>query len=304
MIDAVMLIAFGGPTAPDEIRPFLANVARGRRIPAERIEEVARHYERLPGGRSPLNDLTRAQASALGEALARRGRPMTVLTGMRNWRPYLHEALAALAARGARRCLGVIMSPLRCEASWDRYQRDIAEARTRVPDAPEIVFAPPWSRGPGFIEALADRAEAALRALPADGRRWTPMIFTAHSIPVEMADASPYVEDFTAIARAVAARVGHARWSLAYQSRSGRPEDPWLEPDVDTVVRSLAGDGERDAVVVPAGFVCDHVEVLHDLDVEAVAHARAHGLTLHRAATVGEHPAFIEGLADLVVSTT
>ena len=168
--------------------------------------------------------------------------------------------------------------------------------------APEVVFAPPWGRGPGFIEALVDRAGAALRALPEDGRSWTPLIFTAHSIPVAMAEASPYVEDLTEVARAVAAKLDHARWTLAYQSRSGRPEDSWLEPDVNTVLRSLARDGERHAVVVPVGFVCDHVEVLYDLDVEAVETARALGLSLHRAATVGDHPAFIAGLADLVVN--
>ena len=302
MVDAVVLIAFGGPTARDEIRPFLANVTRGRRISGERLEEVADHYERMPGGRSPLNDLTLAQARALGEALARRGALMEVRVGMRNWRPYLHETLAGLAGRGVRRCLGVIMSSLRCEASWDRYQQDVAEARARMSDAPEVVFAPPWGREPGFIEALVDRAGAALHALPEDGRRWTPLIFTAHSIPVMMADASPYVEDFTTVARAVTAKLDHARWTLAYQSRSGRPEDSWLEPDVNTVIRSLARDGERHAVVVPVGFVCDHVEVLYDLDVEAAATARAHGLSLRRAATVGDHPAFIAGLADLVVN--
>ena len=302
MVDAVVLIAFGGPMARDEIRPFLANVTRGRRISAERLEEVAHHYERMPGGRSTLNDLTLAQARALGEALARRGAFMEVRVGMRNWRPYLHETLAQLAERGVRRCLGVIMSSLRCEASWDRYQQDVAEARARTGGVPDVVFAPPWGREPGFIDALVERADAALGGVAADGRRWTPLIFTAHSIPVPMADASPYVEDFTAVARAVATKLDHARWSLAYQSRSGRPEDPWLEPDVNTVIRSLARDGERDAVVVPVGFVCDHVEVLYDLDVEAAETARAGGLTLHRAATVGDHPAFIESLADLVVS--
>ena len=303
MIDAVVLIAFGGPTARDEIRPFLANVTRGRRISPERLEEVAHHYEQMPGQRSPLNDLTLDQAQALGEALARRGTPTEVRVGMRNWRPYLHEVLGELAGSGARRCLGIIMSSLRCEASWDRYLQDVAEARARTGGVPDVVFAPPWGRGRGFVDALVDRARAALHTIPAGGRRFTPLVFTAHSIPVAMADASPYVDDFTAVAREVASRLGHARWSLAYQSRSGRGEDAWLEPDINAVVRSLAGDGERHAVVVPVGFVCDHVEVLYDLDVEAAETARAHGMTLHRAATVGDHPAFIGALADLVLKT-
>ena len=302
MVDTVLLIAFGGPTASHEIRPFLANVTRGRRISDARLEDVARHYERMPGGRSPLNDLTLAQARALGEALARRGTPLEVRVGLRNWHPYLHETLRELAERGRRRCLGIIMSSLRCEASWDRYQRDVAEGLALVGGVPEVVFAPPWSEHPGFVEALVDRTRDALCARPEHRRRSTPLVFTAHSIPVTMADASPYVDDFTRLSRAVAGSLGSERWSLAYQSRSGRPEDPWLEPDVNAVLKSLAADGERHAVIVPVGFVCDHVEVLYDLDVEAVETARAHGLTVHRAATVSDHPAFIAGLADLVAT--
>jgi protoporphyrin/coproporphyrin ferrochelatase len=303
MVDAVLLIAFGGPTELREIRSFLQNVTRGRRISAERFEEVAHHYERMPGGRSPLNELTLAQARALAEALVRLGAPIDVRVGMRNWHPYLHEVLGEMAARGVRRCLGIIMSSLRSEASWDRYQRDVAEALARTGGVPEVVFAPPWSAHRGFIDAVVDRAAGALREVPAERRHWTPLILTAHSIPVPMADASPYVDDFTLVSRAVVAGLDHPRWSLAYQSRSGRPEDPWLEPDVNTVLKSLAADGERDAVVVPVGFVCDHVEVLYDLDVEAAETARAHGMTLHRAATVGDHPAFIGALADLVLKT-
>jgi len=300
MIDAVLLIAFGGPTAPHEIGPFLDNVTRGRHIPRERLDEVAHHYEQMPGGRSPLNDLTLAQAQALAGALAQAGTPLPVHVGMRNWHPYLHETLAALAALGARRCLGIIMSALRSEASWDRYQADIAEARARTAGAPEVVFAPPWSTHDGFIDAVVDRARHALAEVPEGRRHWTPLVFTAHSIPVAMADGSPYVEDFTTTSRDVAYRLGHARFTLAYQSRSGRPEDRWLEPDVNDVLASLAADSERHAVVVPIGFVCDHVEILYDLDVEAAARARERRLTLHRARAVNDHPAFIAALAEMV----
>jgi ferrochelatase len=300
MIDAVLLIAFGGPTAPHEIRPFLENVTRGRRIPPQRLEEVAHHYEQMPGGRSPLNDLTLAQARALAAVLARAGKPLDVHVGMRNWHPYLHETLARLTERGVRRCLGVIMSSLRCEASWDRYQADVAEARARIRDAPEVVFAPPWSAHRGFLTAVADRARQALAQVPAAARAGTPLVFTAHSIPLPMADQSPYVSEFTIAARAVAERLRHPLWSLAYQSRSGPPEDHWLEPDVNDVLASVAADGERHAVVVPIGFACDHVEVLYDLDVEAVTRAREHGLTVHRAEALNVHPAFIEALAEIV----
>jgi len=302
-IDAVLLIAFGGPTAPREIRPFLEIVTRGRGVPPERLEEVARHYERMPGSRSPLGALTLAQARALERELARSGMPLPVFVGMRNWHPFLHETLADMTARGLKRALGIILSPLRTEASWERYQQDVADARAKVGGAPEVTFARAWYDHPRFIEAVADRARASLAEIPPAVRVRSPLVFTAHSVPVAMADASPYVADLTAAARAVAERLGHQRWSLAYQSRSGSPRDPWLEPDIGDVLKRLAANGERQVVVVPIGFVCDHVELLYDLDVEAHAIASAHGLALHRAAAVNDHPEFVAMLADLVRGT-
>jgi protoporphyrin/coproporphyrin ferrochelatase len=299
-IDAVLLIAFGGPRAAEEIRPFLENVSRGRRIPAERLEVVARHYEQMPGGRSPLNELTLAQARALTAALERAGRPLPVFVGMRNWHPYLADTLAEMTEKGARRVLGIILSPFRVEASWERYMEDVAQARTTTPGAPEIVFAPAWSRHPRFVAAVTDRARAAFEGVPASRRQWTPLVFTAHSVPVAMADGSPYVEDFCDAARTVTHALGHPRWSVAYQSRSGSPREPWLGPDIGEVIKTLAGDRETDAVIVPIGFVCDHVEVLYDLDVEAATLGRERGLTLHRAAALNDHPEFIAMLADLV----
>jgi protoporphyrin/coproporphyrin ferrochelatase len=304
MIDAVLLIAFGGPTAPAEIRPFLEIVARGRRIPPERLEEVAHHYEAMPGGRSPLRELTEAQAAGLRAALTASGAPRPVFVGMRNWHPFLHETLAVMAAGGHRRALGIVLSSFRTEASWGRYLTDVAAARERTPGAPEIVFAPPWFEHPRFVAAVADGIAPALAAIPAVERADTPLVFTAHSVPVAMAAASPYVADFTVTARAVAARLGHARWSLAYQSRSGSPREPWLEPDVGDVIEALAKDGVHHVIVSPAGFVCDHVEVLYDLDVEARRLAAAHGVTLHRAPAVNAHPEFIAMLADLVCAAT
>ncbi len=299
-VDSVLLVAFGGPTARHEIRPFLEIVTRGRGIPAGRLEEVAHHYEQMPGGRSPLAELTFAQARGLEQALAQAGPALPVFVGMRNWHPFLHETLAEMAGKGARRALGIILSPLRTEASWERYMQDVAEARARVARAPEVGFAPAWFEYPRFVAAVADRTRAALGEIPEDARASTPLVFTAHSVPVAMAEASPYVSDLTAAARAVARRLGHARWSVAYQSRSGSPRESWLEPDVTSVLRRLAADGERHAVVVPIGFVCDHVEVLYDLDVQARRVAAAAGLSLHRAAAVNDHPEFIAMLAELV----
>jgi len=296
-IDAVLLIAFGGPTARAEIRPFLENVTRGRAIPPDRLDAVAHHYESMPCGRSPLIALTQAQADALR---ARLGGRMAVYVGMRNWHPYLHETLATMAREGHSRALGVILSAFRCEASWGRYMSDVAAARARVARAPEIVYAPPWFEHPRFIAAVADRAAAALASIPAPERDRTPLVFTAHSIPRAMADVSPYVADFTSAAAAVARRLAHPRWLLAYQSRSGGPREPWLEPDVGETVRDLAKAGERQVVFVPIGFVVDHVEVLYDLDTEARAIATQQGLAYHRAAAVNDHPEFIAMLADLV----
>ena len=301
-VDSVLLIAFGGPAASPEIRPFLEVVTRDRRVPPERLEEVAHHYERMPGGRSPLGERTLAQARALEQALAARGPALPVHVGMRNWHPFLHETLAEMAARGHRCTLGIILSPFRCDASWDRYVQDVAGARARTPGAPEVSFAPAWSEHPRFLAAVTDRARTAFAGVPEGGREWTPLVFTAHSIPVPMADASPYVAELTAAARAVAARLAHPRFSIAYQSRSGRPEDPWLEPDIGGALRALAAAGERHAVIVPIGFVCDHVEILYDLDIEARALAAERGLALHRAATMNDHPEFIAMLGDLVRS--
>ena len=199
----------------------------------------------MPGGRSPLRELTEAQARRPAPgARWRAARALPVFIGMRNWHPFLHETLAAMAARGQRRALGIILSSFRTEASWDRYQADVAAARERTRGAPEVVFAPPWFEHPRFVAAVADRRRPGARTeVPPPSAAETPIVFTAHSVPVAMAEASPYVADFTAAARAaVAARLGHARWSLAYQSRSGSPRDPWLEPDVRDVHPRAAAD--------------------------------------------------------------
>ena len=299
-IDSVLLIAFGGPEKPEDIRPFLDLVTAGRRIPRERFEDVAHHYE-LMGGRSPLNELTRRQAEGLREALGRAGLDLPVYVGMRNWHPFLAETLTEMKTAGQRRALGVILSSLQTEASWDRYVNDVAAARDHVgAGAPEVVYAPPWAEHPLFISAMVERLADALARVPLRRRADTPVVFTAHSVPVSMAKGSPYTAQLEAAARAIAGRLSHRRWSVAYQSRSGSPRDPWLEPDVSDVIRDLARGGARDVVVAPIGFVADHVEVLYDLDVEARAVADALGVGFHRALTANDQPAFIAMLVDLV----
>jgi len=301
--EAVLLIAYGGPNGPADVRPYLSNVLRGRCVPTSRIDEVAHHYE-LFGGRSPLTELTRRQAATLEGVLRRRGHALAVYVGMRNWTPYLHETLAEMRARGVRRAVGVIMAPQQSYSSWDEYQENVAEARAHVgADAPEVDYVAPWFDAPGFVEAQAERVAGALAEVPPARRAATPIVFTAHSIPVRMAEASPYVAQVSASSRLVAERLGHARWSVAYQSRSGDPCDPWLEPDVGQVIRGLAAAGTSDVVVAPVGFVSDHIEVLYDLDTEARAAASAAGIGFRRAGTVSDHPSFIEMLADRVEHT-
>ncbi len=280
-MDAVLLIAFGGPTRPDEIRPFLQNVTRGRRIPPDRLESVAHHYELL-GGKSPMNELTFRQADGLRRELG----TTPVYVGMRNWEPYIAEAIQQMTADGVRDVVAVILSPHASEASRERYMASVDEALG--PGSPAIRYVPSWHTHPLFIETWHENVAKA-----GDGA----LVFTAHSIPVAAAEASPYVREIEATAALVA---GDRPWRLAWQSRSGSPRDPWLEPDINDVLRELAAAGTRDVVVAPIGFVCDHVEVLYDLDVEARATADQLGLRLARAATCNDHPLFVRMLADVV----
>lgn len=300
LYDAVLLIAFGGPEQMAEVRPFLENVTRGRPIPPQRLEEVVRHYE-LFGGHSPLNDITVRQAKALRELLAREGCQLPVYIGMRNWRPYLRETLAQMASNGIQRALGFILSAQQSEAGWDRYQQDVAEARELVgPHAPTVDYTPGWHNHPFLIEAVADLTSSAFAQIAAEHQKETPLVFTAHSIPTAMCSAKTYVQQVEEGARLVAAQLGHEWWSVAYQSRSGDPRTPWLEPDISVVLQKLATEGARNVVVSPIGFVCDHIEVLYDLDMEAKRIASQLGLTMFRASTVNDHPTFIRMMEDVV----
>jgi protoporphyrin/coproporphyrin ferrochelatase len=298
--DAVLLIAFGGPEKMEDVRPFLENVTRGRPIPPQRLEEVAHHYE-LFGGRSPLNDITLRQAKALQTLLAREGCPLPVYVGMRNWRPYLRETLAQMATDGIERALGFILSAQQSEAGWNRYQQDVAEARELVgPPAPTVEYTPGWHNHPLFIEAVADLTRTAFEQIPMEHQGETPLVFTAHSIPTAMPSAPTYVQQIEEGARLVAEKLDQVHWSVAYQSRSGDPRTPWLEPDIGVVLQRLAAEGVRNVVVSPIGFVCAHIEILYDLDTEAKWIASAHGLNMFRVGTVNDHPTFIRMIADVV----
>ena len=297
--DAVMLIGFGGPNNPAEIRPFLDRVLQGRPVPRERYENVVRHYEVI-GGRSPYNELTMRQAAALGEQLRQSGHDLPVAVGMRNAAPFFSDALTDLSRTGVRRIAGFVLSAFRCEASWERYLAEVEAARLQLgTDAPEVIYAASWHDDSRFIAAVVRRIREALNRLPAADRPRVQLIFTAHSIPLTMAADAPYVAQIETAARLAADAAGVFRWRVAWQSRSGSPRDRWLEPSINEVLAALAGP----VIVVPIGFLSDHVEVLYDLDIEARAIANKAGVQMERAGTVGDASEFIALIAERVLAT-
>jgi len=309
--DAVLIVAFGGPQGRDDVRPFLANVLRGRRVPPSRIEEVAHHYE-LFDGVSPLTALTMRQATLLRSRLSERGLPLPVYVGMRNWHPFLGDTLADMSRAGVRRAVGFLAAAQRSYSSCTQYRENVDAARASLKQAGladvEIVYVGDWHTHAGFVDANADHVCNALNELPAGTRDGARIVFTAHSIPVSMAERYPYQRQLEETAAAVARRVGESLgtapdWALVFQSRSGRPEDPWLGPDVCDYLRDERARGLSAAVLAPIGFLCDHLEVLYDLDVEAAAVCRKIGLPMVRAKAVNDHPRFGDTMADAVGDT-
>ena len=306
--DAVLMVAFGGPQGADDVRPVLANVLRGRRVAPERVDEVAHHYE-LFGGVSPLTRITTVQADGLRSRLEDAGTPLPVYVGMRNWHPYLADSLAEMARAGIRRAIGFIAAAHRSYSSCTQYRENVEAARAEIlerglPDV-QVTFVPDWYAHPGFIGANAENVRRAVVAFPEHLRDRARLIFTAHSIPVSMAERYPYREQFETTGRLIAEglrdTMNTADAAYVYQSRSGRPEDPWLGPDINEYLREERARGLQAAVICPAGFLCDHVEVLYDLDVEAAAVCRQIGLPMVRAESVNDHPRFLDMMADVVL---
>jgi ferrochelatase len=306
MFDAVLVISFGGPQGPDDIRPFLANVLRGRRVSPERVEEVAHHYE-LFGGVSPITKLTNRQADGLRARLADAGHPLPVFVGMRNWHPYLADTLRAMYDAGVRRAIGFIAAAQHSFSSCEQYKQNVEAARAELRASRDggdiaITYVGSWFDHPLFVAANAAHVSAALQRLPERLRAGARVVFTAHSIPTSMAETSRYREQLAASAAAVAARVDRD-WVLVYQSRSGRPGDPWLEPDVCDYLRQAKAEGLEAAIVSPIGFVCDHIEVLYDLDREAAEVCAGIGLAMARAEAANDDPLFLDMMADVVLQT-
>ncbi|TQS39910.1 ferrochelatase [Cryptosporangium phraense] len=301
--DAVLLLSFGGPEGPDDVMPFLENVVRGRGVPAARLAEVAEHYHHF-GGVSPINQQNRDLLAALRIALDEAGIDLPLYWGNRNWHPMLADTLRQMRADGVRRALGFATSAYSSYSSCRQYRDDIEVARLDVgPDAPEIEKLRHFYDHPGFVEPHVDAVKAALGT---DRRATTRIVFTAHSIPTSMNDASgPDGGLYRAQLRVVAGLVSAAAapdvpWDLVWQSRSGPPQVPWLEPDVNDHLRALAKEGVTDVVISPIGFVSDHLEVVWDLDNEARETAAELGLGFARAATPGTDPRFVSMMRELV----
>lgn len=284
--DALLIVSFGGPEKREDVIPFLENVLRGRNVPQERLLAVAAHYYHFDG-RSPINDQNRALIAALAEVVK-----IPIYWGNRNWHPLLADTVRQMQKDGIRRAIAFPTSAFGSYSGCRQYLENIELARVEVGEnAPEIVKIPPFSTHPRFLEAMTDRVRTALAQLP-HGR----LVFTAHSVPLSMAQSSPYVQQLEAASRNVAEAAGVLEWKLVYQSRSGPPTQPWLGPDICDYLRK----SPNDTIIAPIGFLSDHMEVMYDLDTEARAVCDELGVRMVRAGTVGTHPAIIRMIADLI----
>jgi len=283
--DALLIVSFGGPEKREDVIPFLENVLRGRNVPHERMLEVAEHYYHFDG-RSPINDQNRALIDALRPVVN-----MPIYWGNRNWHPMLADTMRQMSDDGIQRAVAFVTSAFGSYSGCRQYIEDIERARAVVERTLRIDKIRPFSEHPKFIAAMTDRVRTALKDLP-QGH----LVFTAHSVPISMAESSPYVRELSRACAAVAQGVGRDTWKLVYQSRSGPPTQPWLEPDIGAYLRELRSD----VVVVPIGFLSDHMEVLYDLDTEARAVCDELGVKMVRAGTAGTHPAMIEMIAEMV----
>ena len=299
--DAILVTSFGGPEQPADVMPFLENVLRGKNVPRERMLEVAEHYYRF-GGKSPINEQNRRLISLLEAELALHGPRLPVYWGNRNWHPLLPDTLRQMKADGVGRALAFVTSAYSAYSSCRQYQEDIARARELVGEgAPLVDKIRVFHNHPGFIEATVDRIQRAFDQIPSQRRSATQLVYTAHSIPLAMAASCDYEEQMKETAQLVAEQLGHKKYRLVYQSRSGPRSQPWLEPDILESLREIKERADTsDVVIAPIGFVSDHMEILFDLDTEARQLGKELGLTLVRAETVGTHPRFIQMIRELI----
>lgn len=289
--DAVLLVSFGGPEKHEDVLPFLENVLRGRNVPHERLLEVAEHYYHFDG-QSPINEQCRRLIDALEGEFSEGGTALPIYWGNRNWHPMLAETVRHMRNEGVKHALAIATSAFGSYSGCRQYREDIEAAIAAVPDAPKIDKLPPYWNHPGFIGTMVERVQVALRRLPG-----AQVVYTAHSIPLSMAQGSPYVEQLRAACAMVNDKLGLGEAVLVWQSRSGPPTQPWLEPDIGDYIR---GTDAKRLIVVPMGFLSDHMEVKYDLDTVAAAEAAERGIAFERAGTAGTHPLFVKAIHDLV----
>jgi protoporphyrin/coproporphyrin ferrochelatase len=300
--DAILMVSFGGPESKEEVIPFLENVLRRRNIPSERMLAVAEHYYHFEG-KSPINQQARELITALEAELQRNGPKLPIYWGNRNWHPLLPDTLRKMKQDGIGRAIAFVTSAYSSYSGCRQYREDIARAQSEVgPGAPEVDKLRAFFNHPAFIEATVERVRDALLAIPADARHNVQIVYTAHSIPLSTANTSDYVLQLEEVRRLVSEALGHKNDALVYQSRSGTPGQPWLEPDILDYIRKVKAEGLTSAVVLaPIGFISDHMEVLYDLDVEARQLCDSLSLPMRRAKTVGVHPKFISMIRELIL---
>ncbi|MGO9088905.1 MAG: ferrochelatase [Candidatus Sulfotelmatobacter sp.] len=303
--DAILIVSFGGPESREDVIPFLENVLRGRNVPRERMLAVAEHYYHF-GGKSPINQQTRELISALENELAQHGPKLPVYWGNRNWHPMLADTLRQMKQEGIRQALAFVTSSYSSYSACRQYREDIARAQSEAgPGAPGIDKLRAFFNHPNFIEATTERLQHALAEVPANARQDVQIVYTAHSIPLSMANTCDYVRQLEEVRKLVSQRLGVTNDALVYQSRSGAPGQPWLEPDILDYLREGKARKLASAVVLaPISFISDHMEVLYDLDIEAQALCRSLDLPMVRAKTVGVHPKFIAMIRELILERT
>lgn len=299
--DALLVLSFGGPEGVDDVMPFLENVARGRNIPRSRLEEVAHHYYEF-GGISPINGQNRALIAALEAYFKQHDFDLPIYFGNRNWYPFVTDTIQQMRDDGIKRVLVFVTSAFSSYSGCRQYREDVINACDTLADA-ELTFDKirVFYNHPGFIEPMVEKTQHALDHFDPAVRDDVHLVFTAHSIPISMAEHCDYVVQLEEACRLVAERIGTTNYRLVYQSRSGPPQIPWLEPDVGDYLSQINAEGIKNVVIVPIGFISDHMEVLFDLDTEAKDLAAELDMTLVRAATVGTHPAFITMIHELIV---
>jgi ferrochelatase len=303
--DAFLLVSFGGPEGMDDVVPFLENVLRGKNVPAERMKAVAQHYK-LFDGVSPINEQNRILIKALKPIIEDGGPGLPIYWGNRNWHPFLADTVQQMADDGIKRALAFVTAAYSSYSSCRQYQQNITEAQSKVgAKAPQIEKIRPFYNHPGFIEANADHLARSLKTIPGK-RQWeAALAFTAHSIPCAMARGCDYQTQLLETCNLIIDRLQYlGPWQLVYQSRSGAPNQEWLEPDILDHVKRLASQAVSDLIIHPVGFLCDHMEVLYDLDTQAKELGTACGISVTRSPTVGTHPRFLEMIRELVEERT